>query len=44
VITSVRDSAGQLLGFAKVTRDITERKLFADALFAEKERAQVTLN
>ena len=44
VITSVRDSAGQLRGFAKVTRDITERKLFADALFAEKERAQVTLN
>ena len=44
VITSLRDKAGQLLGFAKVTRDITERKLFADALFAEKERAQVTLN
>ena len=44
VITSVRDNAGQLRGFAKVTRDITERKLFADALFAEKERAQVTLN
>jgi diguanylate cyclase (GGDEF)-like protein/PAS domain S-box-containing protein len=44
VITSLRDKAGQLRGFAKVTRDITERKLFADALFAEKERAQVTLN
>jgi len=44
VITSLRDKAGQLRGFAKVTRDITERKLAADALFVEKERAQVTLS
>lgn len=26
IITAVRDDAGQLLGFAKVTRDLTERK------------------
>jgi len=33
VISSVRDSSGTLLGFAKVTRDLTERKK------AEEERA-----
>lgn len=33
VITAVRDRAGQLVGFAKVTRDLTDRKR------AEEERA-----
>jgi PAS domain S-box-containing protein len=32
VITAMRDSAGQLLGFAKVTRDVTERMRVAEAL------------
>lgn len=44
VITALRDENGHLQGFSKVTRDITERKIMEEALFAEKERAQVTLN
>ncbi len=32
VITAVRDEQGQLLGFAKVTRDLTERKLAEENL------------
>jgi PAS domain S-box-containing protein len=30
VITAVRDAAGKLIGFAKVTRDMTERKRLAE--------------
>lgn len=30
IIDAIRDSSGQLLGFAKVTRDLTERKKFED--------------
>jgi diguanylate cyclase (GGDEF)-like protein/PAS domain S-box-containing protein len=44
VITALRDKDGNLRGFGKVTRDISERQAARDALFAEKERAQVTLN
>src|SRR4030095_7242514 len=32
VIDPVRDAAGRHVGFAKVTRDLTERKLAAEAL------------
>jgi PAS domain S-box-containing protein len=32
VIDSIRDDAGRLIGYAKVTRDITERKKAEDAL------------
>jgi len=39
VVDAIRDEAGKLLGFAKVTRDITERKLAAEAL----ERANAAL-
>ena len=39
VIDAIRDPAGQLLGFAKVTRDITERKRAAEEL----ERANAAL-
>ncbi|AXF05441.1 PAS domain-containing sensor histidine kinase [Paraburkholderia hospita] len=39
VVDAIRDDAGKLVGFAKVTRDVTERKQAAEAL----ERASVAL-
>ena len=39
VVDAIRDEAGKLLGFAKVTRDITERKQALEAL----ERANAAL-
>jgi PAS domain S-box-containing protein len=38
VITAVRDAGGELLGFAKVTRDMTERKRLLEEL--EREAAE----
>ena len=38
VITAIRDPDGSLRGFAKVTRDLTERKRAEDALRAEIDR------
>jgi PAS domain S-box-containing protein len=38
VIDPIRDDHGNLVGFAKVTRDITERKQAADELHASEER------
>ncbi|HEX8849889.1 MAG TPA: PAS domain S-box protein [Gemmatimonadaceae bacterium] len=38
VITALRDSSGRLLGFAKVTRDLTERRAAEDALRLSEER------
>jgi PAS domain S-box-containing protein len=38
VITAIRNANGQLAGFAKVTRDITERKRSSDSLHASEER------
>ncbi|MFC4930901.1 hybrid sensor histidine kinase/response regulator [Massilia sp. GCM10023247] len=32
VIDAIRDESGELLGFAKITRDLTEKKAAADAL------------
>ena len=43
VITAIRDHSGKLLGFAKITRDITERKRQDDRLRAVLEIAQATL-
>jgi PAS domain S-box-containing protein len=38
VIDPIRDSAGQLVGFAKVTRDLTEKKAAEEELRASEER------
>jgi len=38
VITALRDDAGRLRGFAKVTRDITERKQIQDQLLESERR------
>jgi PAS domain S-box-containing protein len=38
VITALRDAAGHLVGFAKVTRDLTERRLAEEALRESEER------
>jgi PAS domain S-box-containing protein len=38
VIDAIRDPSGELVGFAKITRDITDRKRTAEALHASEER------
>lgn len=38
VVDAIYDDDKNLLGFAKITRDITERKAAQDALFASEER------
>src|SRR5829696_1618702 len=38
IITALRDEAGILVGLAKVTRDLTERRRAEDALRASEER------
>jgi PAS domain S-box-containing protein len=40
-ITPVKDGAGRLLGFGKVTRDLTERKRNEQALHRSEERARL---
>lgn len=43
VITALRDESGQLQGFAKVTRDITERKRIQDQLLDAERREAARL-
>jgi PAS domain S-box-containing protein len=42
VITALRDSAGTLIGFGKVTRDLTERKAAEDETAARKVAEQAS--
>ena len=44
VLAAIRDEKGYVGGFSEIIRDVTDRKALEEALFAEKERAQVTLN
>jgi PAS domain S-box-containing protein len=41
VLHQVRDRAGRHIGFAKVTRDITERKATQEALLASERRFRI---
>jgi PAS domain S-box-containing protein len=38
VVDAIRDEKGELVGFAKVTRDITERRMAQDALRASEQQ------
>ena len=44
IITPVRDKTGQLVGFAKVTRDLTERRLTMQRLESSEARLQAFMN
>src|SRR5262249_9134732 len=44
VITSIHGKSGELLGFAKITRDLTERKLAAERSKATEEQLQTFMN
>src|SRR5262245_25130257 len=44
IITAIRDDSGELLGFAKITRDLTERKRATEQLKAGEARLQAFMN
>jgi len=43
IATAIRDQKGTLLGFAKISRDITERKLTEEALRHSEERLKIVM-
>jgi PAS domain S-box-containing protein len=44
LITAVRDPSGKLVGFSKITRDLTERQRYEDDLRREQERFRLLVD